>query len=243
MVSADENHVIELLPDFVLDTLSDEYMLHVCEHLRTCPVCQEEYVQLQSIANELPLAITQTAPPAALKGKLMVSIQTSQGKLVKSAKPKTIPQKFAFLFRRNLPAFGIALIILLVLGNVLLWQQLNLVSQKTSSQSRVVTMTNTQFSPGAVGTLVLSPSGHNFTLIVDHLTILEPDKQYQVWLIKGAQHISAAVFSVDPTGYASLQIQAPEPLQAYDAVGISVEPSGGSPAPTGNSVLHGHLTN
>jgi type II secretory ATPase GspE/PulE/Tfp pilus assembly ATPase PilB-like protein len=36
---------------------------------------------------------------------------------------------------------------------------------------------------------------------------------------------------------AALEIHAPEPLSSYDSIGVSVEPYGGSPAPTGDRVL------
>jgi anti-sigma-K factor RskA len=241
MALADNNHVTDMLPDFVLNTLADDDVLVVREHLRTCHACQAELALIQRVADDLPLAVVQADPPAALKGKLLLSIQNKQAKSVPGSVQQTALQKVGAIFRKNLPALGITLIILLLFGNLLLWRQLDLLNHQVRSPLRVVTMTNTQYSPGAEGTLVVGPNGNYATLIVDHLGILEPAKQYQVWLIKGTEHISAAVFSVDPTGYALLQIQAPQPFQQYDTIGISIEPSGGSPAPTGSNVLHGGL--
>jgi len=240
MASADENHITDLLPDFVLDTLTENEMLRVYEHVQTCPSCQEELTRFQQVADDLPLAIVQAAPRPEVKLKLMQSIHAKKLKSVISIDNQTATGKFGEFFRRNLPAFTIALILILVLSNLFLWRQL-ILAQGRNTYLRVVTMTNTQYSPGAVGTMVVSPNGQDLTLVVDRLTILEPNKQYQVWLIKGTEHVSAAIFSVDQSGYASVVIQAPQPIQQFDAVGISVEPAGGSPQPTGTSVLHAFL--
>ncbi len=242
MNPAEDKHVTELLPDLVLDILAEEEELQVCEHLQTCPSCRDELAQLQRVADELPMALAQATPRAELKRKLMQSVGARARKSIPTTNGTTFLQRFGRSFGKYLPVIGIALIVLLVAGNLLLWQQLNQALQKTNTPQRVVTLSNTQFSPGAVGTLVVSPDGQSFTLVVDRLTILEPGKQYQVWLIKGVEHISAAVFSVDPTGHAILQVQAPAPLQQYDAIGISVEPAGGSSTPTGSPVFHAYLT-
>ncbi len=242
MNPAEDKHVTELLPDFVLDILAEEEILQVCEHLQTCPSCRDELAHMQRVADELPLALVQATPRAEVKQKLMLSVGAQRLKAIPAAQATTFLQRLGRSLSKYLPAIGIALIVLLVVGNLLLWQQLNNALQVTNTPLRVVTLSNTQYSPEAVGTLVVSPNGQSFTLVVDRLTSLEPGKQYQVWLIKGTDHISAAVFSVDPTGHAILQIQAPAPLKQYDAIGISVEPAGGSSAPTGSPVLHAYLT-
>jgi anti-sigma-K factor RskA len=57
------------------------------------------------------------------------------------------------------------------------------------------------------------------------------------WLIENGQRTSGGVFSVSQEGYGSLRVSSPQPLSNYSAFGITVEPVGGSPGPTGNKVL------
>lgn len=240
-----ETHVIDWLPSFVLDALTAEEMHQVSQHLALCPTCQVELARYQQVVDELPLAVAQTTPPPELKRKIMQSIHSqqpaSQVQPPSSAAQPTVRQKLASLFPRHLPAYGLALIIILVLGNLIVWRQLNLTTQKSSTPLRVVILANTKYSPGAEGTMVMNPNSQDFALVVDNLASLQPEQQYQIWLIKGAQHISAGVFSVDPNGYASLHIQAPMSLEQFDAIGVSVEPAGGSPQPTGPNVFHAYL--
>ncbi len=74
--------------------------------------------------------------------------------------------------------------------------------------------------------------------MVDHLPVLDPDElQYQLWLIQDGQRTSGAVFSVNKYGYGSVWVSSPEPLSSYSDFGISIEPAGGSPGPTGDKVL------
>jgi anti-sigma-K factor RskA len=150
-------------------------------------------------------------------------------------------QRLESLLRGRLPALGLALIVVMALGNLLLFRQLNLANQRSTSTMRVITLANTKDSPQAVGTLVTDQKGNYGTLVVDNLARLDSSRQYQVWLTQDGKCISGGVFSVNPDGYASLEILAPLPLIQYDAIGITIEPSGGSLGPTGAKVLGGAI--
>jgi hypothetical protein len=65
-----------------------------------------------------------------------------------------------------------------------------------------------------------------------------PDKTYQLWLMTSGQSVSAGVFVPDPTGRATLVVDAP-PKIAGPIVGaaITVEPAGGLPKPSGQMLL------
>lgn len=245
MPPVEENHVTDWLPAYALGALTDDEMLQVKEHLRTCPTCQAESAHFQQLANELPLALAQSAPPPELKSRLMQSIHSRQlaqlEKPAPAAKPSTFLESLTSFFRGHLPAYGLALIIVLALGNLLLWRFGILANQQTSTPMRLVALVNTSNSSGALGTLVMDPNGKYGTLVMDNLAALDAGRQYQVWLIKGNERTSGGVFSVNTDGYASLEILAPLPLIQYDAIGISVEPAGGSSSPTGASFFHADL--
>lgn len=237
----DISHVVDILPAFVLDALTEEEMHQVSEHLAVCGSCRAELTHLQAVADELPLALSLSAPSPALKRKLMQSIHSRGVKPSMQAIAPTSRQSLAIFLRKWSHAITLALIILLVATNLFLWRQLNLATQATASSMRVVALSRSDFSPDARGTLVINPSGKDATLVVADLVSLSTDKQYQVWLIKGAERVSGGVFSVDQSGYASFEIKAPKPFQQYDAIGISVEPAGGSRQPTGPNVFQAQI--
>jgi anti-sigma-K factor RskA len=236
MVLEYENHVIDLLPDFVLELLSDDETNQVADHLADCATCQSELSRLQQVADEIPLALVQTSPPPELKTRLMQAIHDQSSSILVSTR-QTFWQKLSQGLRMPLPAIGLALIVILALGNLLLWRQLNQNTLNDAVSMRVVALANNENSPGAIGTLVMDPHGNYGTLVVDNLAPLTADRQYQVWLIKGDARTNGGLFSVNYEGYASLEITAPLPLASYDSIGISVEPSGGSVEPTGLTVM------
>jgi anti-sigma-K factor RskA len=231
-----ENHVIDMLPAFVLDALTDEETGQVAEHLAGCQTCQAELARLQQVAVELPLALAQTVPPPRIKENLMSAIHARQS-IAAPSKPATSWQKLTGFMRQPVMALGVALLMLMVIGNLLLWRQLIQTGRQTNTSMRVVALANTQNAPGATGTLIMDQKGEYGTLVVADLAMLASSQQYQVWMIKDGMHISGGVFSVNPDGYAAHVILAPSPVAQYDSIGITVEPFGGSPGPTGAKVL------
>ena len=235
-----ENHVIDLLPAYVLDALTDDEMNQVAEHLTECLTCQAELARMQQVADELPLALVQTTPPPEVKSRLMKSVHSHQVKL-STPNQLTFWQRLKGLLRTRMPALVLALIVVMVLSDLLIWRQLNLANRQASTSMQLVALANTPNSSGAEGTLIMDPNGKYGTLVVDNLATLDPSKQYQVWLIKGGERTSGGVFSVNPDGYASLELHAASPLAQFDSIGITIEPTGGSPGPTGAKVLGGDL--
>ena len=240
------NHVdvIELLPAYALGSLEDEEVIQVAEHLDTCPACRTELLSYQAVADRLALAAPAAVPPPRLKQKILGQLQTPRHE------PTTGPrrswrQRIAGLFQRAAPAWGLAslaLIALLVLSNLWWWQRASQEEPLVASDGmQVIAMAGTDAAPAAVGTLVISGDGEYGTLVVDGMPALDPNHQYQLWLIRDGQRTSGGVFSVNPEGYGALWISSPEPLSSYPAFGITIEPEGGSPGPTGDKVLGGSL--
>jgi anti-sigma-K factor RskA len=142
--------------------------------------------------------------------------------------------------RRTTPVWGLASLLLiaaLAISNVWLWQQLQRAPASAPGILPTIRLTGTQAAPDATGLLVLSQDGQHGTVVVDRLPVLSDDWEYQLWLIKDGQRTSGGVFSVNQDGYGWLWIKSPQPLSSYSGFGITIEPFGGSPAPTGDKVL------
>ena len=231
-------HVAEWLPAYVLNSLTQDEMSTVAEHLAVCPDCRAELRAYQQTADELPLALVLSAPRPALKARLMKEIHSRKVKATAPARP-TVWQQMAAFFRRSAPAWAAALILVLALGNLLFWRRLNQITARQATSMRVIELVNTADAPQSAGVMVMSPSGRYGSLVVSRLARLEAEQQYQVWLIKDGERTSGGVFSVGPGGYAVLELHAPIPLTEYQAIGITIEPAGGSPGPTGEKVLGG----
>jgi hypothetical protein len=108
---------------------------------------------------------------------------------------------------------------------------------------RAVPLSPPDAASGATGFVLISAEGEDGALVVDGLPPLDESQQYQLWLIRNGQRTSGAVFSTDEKSYAGTRIRAPGSLLEYSAVGITIEPAGGSEYPTGTQVLGGPLFN
>jgi anti-sigma-K factor RskA len=114
-----------------------------------------------------------------------------------------------------------------------------LMTQPDASQFTIV--------PGEVddavsGILIVSSDGKQAVLRVSYLPPLASDQTFQMWLVDSdGARTSAGLFQAD-TAQEALYIQVPfdRPVTAYNGVGVSLEPAGGSPyvdKPTGPRVL------
>ncbi len=237
-------HLIELLPAYALGSLDEEEAVQVAGHLATCPSCRAELLSYQAVADRLALAAPDAVPPARLKQQILGQLQMPHTELAVEPRPSWW-QRLASLFRQAAPAWGIAslvLVALLIISNVWWLQRTNRDEPLiTSGGMQIIAMVGTEVAPAATGTLVISEDGEYGTLVVDGLPALDQDHQYQLWLIRDGQRTSGGVFSVNPEGYGALWVSSPEPLSSYPAFGITIEPAGGSPGPTGDRVLAANL--
>jgi anti-sigma-K factor RskA len=93
----------------------------------------------------------------------------------------------------------------------------------------------------ARGMMMVSQSEPRAVLLTLNLPPLPDDKAYQVWLISGGRVYDGGLFRVDSTGFGKAVIIPDVPFSEIEALGITVEPAGGSHGPTGANVLKGDL--
>jgi len=255
-----EEHVFDLIAAYALGCLGPGEKDRVDIHLARCSICKEELMAYQAVVDSLAYSPKQVEPPTYLKS---VVIKATQGpvhglaakpatglfqKATEKSDHSTLKRTPRLAWTRTLlPVWGVvSLIAILILGvaNVMLYQQVQKVSQPGTvvlSEFRIVPLSGTDSAPKATGILVISQDGMAGSLTVDGLQPLDTAHQYQLWLIVQGQRTNGGVFSVDKAGYGSLKINSSRPLIDYQTFGITIEPSGGSPGPTGNKVLGGSL--
>ncbi|MHB8112990.1 MAG: anti-sigma factor [Bellilinea sp.] len=230
-----QQHLIDELPAYALDCLEESERHAVERHLAVCAECRTEVTALQDAAANLALSVAQVEPAPQLKSAILARIAT--------VRTPTRSMNWGDWLRNLQPAWGVAalaVIVLLVVSNLILWNQVRTLAQNTPVPSfQVVSLAGTGPADTAHGVMIVTDNGRFGTLVVDALPELEKEQQYQLWLILDGQRTSGGVFSVDSWGYGALVIRAPLPLDAYSDFGVTVEPAGGSSAPTGDKVLGG----
>lgn len=230
---AKSKHPTDSLAAYALGALSEQESAQVAEHLRTCSECRRELAGYEETVAQLALAGPSQVAPGNLKERLMKKVRRSM---------KRTPW-WAPASGRLQPAyavFGLVLIVGLTVSNILLWRELQ--NQQTQSDQiasvATISLDNTGILDEGQGVLIISEDGQHATLIVEQLPALSQEQQYQLWLIEGDHLASAGVFNVSPEGYYSLPVFSEIPFGSYTAFGVSIEPYGGSQAPTGDIVLY-----
>lgn len=236
-------HVLDLLPAYATGSLEADELRQVEDHLLSCWVCRDESSAFQAAAAELSFAAPAAVPSPDLKERLMERVR--QTNTASQPDPVRQPLPARPFWERLLPAWGLAslfLILALAASTFLLWRRMDQLEFATAPGGmRAVPLSATGAAPQATGFVLISSDGEDGALVVDGLPPLDETQEYQLWLIRDGQRTSGAVFSTDEKNYGGTRIRAPRPLTDYSAVGITVEPAGGSLQPTGKQVLAGVL--
>jgi anti-sigma-K factor RskA len=244
LVMENELHLLDLIPAYALGCLDREESREVEAHLSNCAECQTALLSYQELVGQMAYSVPQVNPPAGVKEALMAQVQAGW-----DTSPAALPRKSWWerlwdSMPRLTPSWAIASLVVigfLVISNLLLWNQVRDLRTAQNHQMLVVALNGAGVAPQSSGKIVISRDGQYGTLVVDQLPVLDESQQYQLWLIKDGQRTSGGVFSVSDHGYSSLEIWSPQPLGSYDSFGITIEPYGGSPGPTGDKVLGGDL--
>lgn len=231
----------ENIPAYALGALDAEEVAALETHLGTCDSCRTELAEYRLVSESLLTTVPPKQPSAALRQRL-------QRRLPGARKTQHPQQPFSF----SRLSLGFAVFALLVL-NLFTFHQLR---QIQSQQARLLDQIQDAqvalamlSSPGIemfsihdgtiAGTLLLDTQQNTAVLIVKNLPMPQKDKTYQIWLVRpdGGRE-SAGVFRPEGGGsYTTQLISATGSFSDYLGIGVTVEPAGGSDAPTGERVL------
>jgi anti-sigma-K factor RskA len=231
---------------WVLGALPPDEQEGFAAHLETCDICRREVAELQMVADTLPLAAPQVAPPPELKNRIMSAVR-AEAAVLEAAGPEAdvapvrtpVPapdrpprekkkRRWSIALRPIPAAFAAAVLIALgVTGGVLL-------SDNGSSRTTVQAQVVAPASPGARASLTVADD--RGTLKVDQFPEPPSGRVYQVWLKRPGRppDPTTALFRVRD-GRATVDV--PGSMKGVDQVLVTAEPDGGSPAPTRDPVI------
>ncbi len=210
-------------------------------HLAVCPDCQNESHSYLALSEGLLHAVSERVPSPRVRARLIATMSEER----RLAAP---PPRLSFSMAGALAGLVLALglsagLFAQVIG--LQRQMNNLGEQLRTNQTALalVAYPGARSLPvlgeNAGGTIVIDSDQHLGVLIAWGLSALDASHTYQVWMIApDGTRTSGGLFDVSPsTPYASVVFQAESPMSAYRGLGVTIEPAGGSPAPTGARVL------
>lgn len=233
----------DLLPGYSLGILDEEETSEVKNHLADCAVCRAELASFHEVTGALAAAVPQRDLPAGLEARIMRAVEgrPSPGRAEKRLAWRQPAARTRSPWRA-LTGIAAALAVALGAGNLLQWSgALGPAGRGGAPRLSTAVLSGADGASEAYGTIVLDPKDNKGVLAVTGLPALGADRQYQLWLIRDGERRSAGVFSPDPDGYGSMLLTVPADFRDFRSFGVSVEPRGGSPAPTGPRVLTGKL--
>ncbi len=197
--------MLDLVAVYALGAVNADEARIISAHLAVCPECREEYAKLKSSADAIALSADDQVDAryvAALKERVMRI----------AARRRTQPLGIV-------AALALAAAVVLGLFSLKAEQRLNDLQIASAQQYHV---------PGGE----VFKNGERIYLVMRTLPALPAGHVYQAWtLAPGAKSVAPSVtFIPDNRGFVVVSL--PQASANVSAVAISVEPAGGSQAPT-----------
>lgn len=108
----------------------------------------------------------------------------------------------------------------------------------TAPDTLVATLSGTEMAPRAHARLAYNKAG-SAMMIVEGLPPAPAGKDYQIWFIAGGKPLPGGVFKPDAKGHVEMHDHLSAAAMSAAAFAITLEPQGGTPAPTGQKYLLG----
>jgi anti-sigma-K factor RskA len=259
----DLRQIQDLLPFYALDALNEEERELVEKYLAEHPEARQQVEEMSRTTSALPYGVAPVEPTRQTKDALMARVTADAREREPVSTPARPSQQrsqrvspFENFFRTfSLVTTAIAILWVVLLNvqvarlqgelstlNARLEEQANSLRQiidnmPQSNPMITVSLEGTEVQPQVQGQLLVDPNSQSAVLIVTGLSRLEPGKTYQVWLIDGGAPVSAGLLTVNEEGQGVFIVTSEEAIGSFKSLGISIEPAGGSPQPTGEIVV------
>ena len=210
---------------YAVDALDDIERAQFEKHLATCAQCRDEVAGLSEAAAMLS-HVTAAPPPPELRGRVLAD----------AARVRPLPPRTAATTTRRVPRLlAAAAAVLAVAGGATAavwqpWQQPPSVQVSLADRIQQADDAQTWTRPlpsGARATVIRSESLGKAVIRTTGLSPAPAGKVYQLWLQEPSGLVPAGLFSAGDSEVV-LRGDAAGALGA----GLTIEPSGGSPAPT-----------
>jgi anti-sigma-K factor RskA len=230
---------------YVLDAM-DAYEREEFEaQLAESEELRNEVTELTDTAVLLGMAVDPVAPSPALKQNIMARLSQMPQAPAEAPRPireTNVKARARWYTRPALAITASAAAVLLIVGGVvganIAIQGAN-TSQQADALAAITTASDVQraqasVSTGGTATLVWSLHLKKSALIGKGLAVLPAGKTYELWYINSSGAVPAGLFESD--GKSTLQVLSGH-MAKGDTVGVTVEPAGGSKAPTTKPIV------
>ena len=214
---------------FLLGALTEHERQDFESHLSGCAECRDEVERLRHAAEALPRSVEQLEPPPSLRVALLAEVREAD------ERGPALLQRLLSAPRGLRPAVAWAgAAAVLAIGVI---AGFGLAKALSGDEVRTLSATAGKGVPGrAGGTLTLTGQGEKGAILrVDGLPKPTGMDVYQAWVQRKGALTPEPTFEVGRDGRGAVAV--PDDLSDADAVLVTRERRGGSPAPTGAPLL------
>ncbi len=222
------DEVEELLGAYALDALPGDVWADVRSHLATCAK-HPEAAELRAVAGALAFGAPEAQPSGALKTRLLDALREE------SAPPAATPRRIGVLGRLKqlVPQRAVPY----ALAGSLVIALIALVITNLGGEDRPGGAAVSLSGENHAGALVYELEDGIIVLDAEGLKPLDTAQTYQLWSISSGKPSSLGLIGTAPNGEALVVVRAD--LNAIESLAVTIEPAGGSIAPTTDPVLKG----
>ncbi|HEU4933480.1 MAG TPA: anti-sigma factor [Pyrinomonadaceae bacterium] len=232
----------EMIPARALSALDAVEERALNEHLENCDECRKELEEWQATAATLAVVADPVEPSPKVRERILSEVRKEL------SAPEVIP--FRSTSRNIWRSFGslgamaaVVLFTALIVGLVVLWRENSAFKDELTHANEFIQLAKTpgakvselkgiDLGAGATATLAYDKAGHAM-LMADKLPNVPRGKAYQLWFIVGKNPpMPGKTFSPDSAGKGVLKEQMPKEALDSAIFAITLEPEGGSNAPT-----------
>ncbi len=239
---------------YALNALDAAERASLAQHLEACPSCMAKLLQHQLVAQGLLFAVPDkgsTPAVSMIKTRLLAEIAKIPQRNYALPPQRTTWQRFWdwLTGRLGMPRWAFAVLSVLSIVTTgllgvqtmryarLFSQHQQAVALLADAEARAVRLEGQKSTPNAWATLRYRQDSTVGLMNVGDLPT-QTQKSYQLWLVDAqGKRDSGAVFMTQMNGKASYVVIAPRQFSSYVRFGVSIEPAGGSPGPTGPAAL------
>ncbi len=212
---------------FVLGALEPSDARAFADHMAGCAVCRDEVAALTPVVDALPSSAPRYEVSGALRRRVMQQVRAEpRASTARPRRQRWWSLRSAPAARRPavVGALGLALALVAIATAVL---------GTGGSRTRVI--------QASVGRAELRIAGNHGELVVDRLEPAPPGRVYELWLQRGTRAPApSTLFAV--TSRDTADIGVPGALTGITRLLVTVEPTGGSRAPTSRAVIVARTT-
>ena len=234
---------------YALNALPPDEQAVFARHLAACDACRQEVTELQETAARLAAGVA-TAPPAVLRERVLAAADVTRQL---PPEPAPQPRRRAatrwqdWRQRALVPVAAGLLLVVVALSGVIITLDSRL-EQARSQPASVVgvlgapDLQTVELDLGAAvpGRFLYSPKLDRGVLVASGIADPGARETYELWLMHDGRPVPAGLFRPDRRGAAIAEVSAT--VRGAELVAVTIEPAGGSAAPTGEVLASAPLS-